>query len=142
MSRYYPGEQKEIYFTVPDTNGDNTSGLLWSVKLFVKDGAAVGSGTEYTSISCVAVGSAFYRIRFTPDVDSTSVYTLSFLSDAGTPDYFEEIFEVDWEKLYLEADMDHDTATPESVTYKLPGGATLSVFNLTRVGTVLSREKQ
>jgi len=142
MASYYPGEQKEIYFTVPDISGVNAVGLTWTVKVFVKDGVAVASGTEYTSISCVAVGASFYRIRFTPDGDSTSIYTIALLSDAATPDYFEEIFEVDWEKLYLEADMDHDTASTESVVYKLPGGGTLSTFNLARVGTVLSREKQ
>ena len=142
MAKYYPGEQHEIYFTVPDLTGANTTGLTWSLDLFVKDGTKLTSGAEYSSVSCVAVGNDFYRLRFTPDDDSTSVYTIALTSDAATPDYFEEIYELDRERVYLEADMDHDTSTPESVTYKLPGGATLSEFQLSRTGTVLSREKQ
>ncbi len=142
MSRYYPGEQHEIYFTVPDATGANTTGLTWTVDLFVKDGVKVTAGAEYTSIACVAVGNNFYRLRFTPDDDSTSRYSITLTSDASIPDFFEEIYEVDLERVYFEADMEHDTSTPESITYTLPGGATLSVFQLTRVGTVLIREKQ
>jgi len=142
MAKYYPGTQHEISFTNPDSNGDNVTGLTWTVKAFIKDGVKVTSGTEFTSITCVAVGNDFYRLRFTPGSNSTSTYVIALVSDAAIPDYFEEIYEPDWERIYFESDMDHDTSTPESVTYKLPGGGTISVFQLSRVGTVLSREKQ
>ena len=142
MAIYYPGDQHEISFTNPDAAGDNVTGLTWTLKVFIKDNVKVTSGTEYSSITCVAVGNDFYRVRFTPDDDSTSVYVIAFVSDAVVPDYFEEIYEPDWEKIYLEADMEHDTTSPETVIYLLPGGATLSEFQLSRTGTVLSREKQ
>lgn len=142
MAKYYPGEQHVISFTVPDIDGNNTSGLTWTVKLFTKDGAKVTSGAEYASIACSNVGTDFYKIVFTPDDDSTSDYTIVVISNATVPDYFEEQYEPLWDRVYFEADMTHDETDPEEVSYKLPGGAVLSQFQLDRVPPILTREKQ
>lgn len=141
MAKYRSGQQVRIDFTVPDANGDNTTGLTFSLVTFTVDGVKTTSGAEYTSISITEDASGdFYSFLFTPDDDSVAYYMVTLAADDSPATVFEEVLEPDWAWLMLYGDNEHDTTSPETTTYKKPGGGTLKEFTLTRTGNVISRE--
>jgi len=110
----------------------------------VKDGVAVTAGDEYTSISVTENADEYYELKFTPDIDSTSVYMVTALSDAAIPDLFEDRLEPDFAWLMLEGEQVHDY-TDESlptVTYYMPDGTTvLRKYKLVRTGLTERRDR-
>ena len=141
--QYRSGQQVRYPFTVPALDGSNTSGLTWTVSLFIKDGTVVTSGTEYDSIEVSDANENFYELTFTPASDSTAAYLIKLISDADPADVFEESFDVDWDWLFLYAEMEHDrSVSPETVLYKMPDGSTqLIKFRMTRDGVNIVREE-
>ena len=140
---YRPGQEINITFTIRDETGAHIAGLSWSI-LFVKDGVAVTAGDEYTSISVTENADEYYELKFTPDIDSTSVYMVTALSDAAIPDLFEDRLEPDFAWLMLEGEQVHDY-TDESlptVTYYMPDGTTvLRKYKLVRTGLTERRDR-
>ena len=140
---YMPGEQAVLTFPVPDANGDNVTGLSWTTKAITKDATRIVSGTEFSSFSISEhVSTEFYVAVFTPASSSSAVFGISAKSDAAVPDVLLWTLEPDWARIVLLAEkMEHTLGSPETVTYYMPDGSTIiRAFNMSRVGTLETRE--
>lgn len=140
---YIPGDEVRYAFSVPDGAGDHISGLTWSVVAIVKDNQRLVAGTEYSSFSIADhVSNAYALAVFTPLSSSSATFAIMAKSDAVVPDYFELHLEPDWAKITMLAEkIEHVLGNPETVTYYMPDGSTvIREFNMTRVGTLETRE--
>ena len=136
------GQQIRTPFTVPALDGGNTSGLNWTLNIFTKDGVKVTSGTEFDSISVVAVGTDFYEVLFTPESGSESVYLIKVISDAEIADVYETVLEPDYSWLMLYAKMIRDLqASPETLEFIKADGSRLVKYKVYREGLREIREE-
>lgn len=139
---YFPGEVARYTFTVPDADGDNVSGLTWSLLALAKDNQRLTSGAEFTSFSITEHASGlFYIAAFTPAQASSSQFGIFAKSDADPEDYFELHLEPDWGRIVLLAEkIEHLLTSPEQVKFYMPDGTTLiKTFNMTQVGNTETR---
>jgi len=142
---FIPGQQAIFTFTVPDGDGNNISGLSWTVLAISKDNQRLTSGSEFTSFSIVEhVSGLFYLAVFTPLSSSSSIYMISAKSDATVPDYFELHLEPDWANIVLLAQkIEHVLGNPELVRYYMPDGVTIAkTYTMTQAGSLETREAQ
>lgn len=141
--QYMPGTQIKFSFVVPDGNGDNTTGLTFSLTSYSKDGTRVTAGAEYTSIVFAEDASGeFYTCTFTPGNAAAPLHAIFAKSNAAVPDTFQLNLEPDWARIVLLAEkQEHILGSPEQIKYYMPDGTTLiRTFNMSQTGAVETRE--
>lgn len=140
---YFPGEEANLSFVVPDANGDNITGLTFTVVAITKDDQRIVAGAEYTSFAIVEhVSNDFYQAVFTPNSNTSAIFNIFAKSDAAVADSFQWTLEPDWSRIVLLCEkMEHVLGSPETVTYYMPDGSTIiRTFNMSRSGTLETRE--